>query len=277
MARIPPPKGDPDAPLRALLFDSWYDSYRGAVVMVRVMDGTLKKGDRIKFMATGRTYEVTEMGCFAPHATGASTELGPGEVGFRRRQHQDHRGHQDRRHDHHASTAPRPSPCPASAKSSRWCSPASSRPTPAEYENLRDALSKLHMNDSSFQFEPDTSDALGFGFRCGFLGLSAHGNHPGAAGARVRPGPDHDRAERRLSRLTTKTGETVRVDNPSKMPSRGDLERSKSRSSSSPCTCPPNTWARSSRCAKTAAASSSASTTPPRTTWSSPTRCRWRR
>src|SRR6185369_4063640 len=81
VARIPPPKGDPQAPLRALLFDSWYDSYRGAVVMLRVMEGTLKKGEKIVFMATGSIYEVTEIGAFTPHAT-ALEELGPGEVGF---------------------------------------------------------------------------------------------------------------------------------------------------------------------------------------------------
>src|SRR6185436_6274443 len=81
VARIPPPQGDPSAPLRALLFDSWYDSYRGAVVMLRVMEGTLKKGEKIQFMATGRAYEVTEIGAFTPHAT-ALEELGPGEVGF---------------------------------------------------------------------------------------------------------------------------------------------------------------------------------------------------
>ena len=79
--RVPPPVGDPNATLRALIYDSWYDSYRGAVVMVRIMDGTLKKGDRVKFMVTGRAYEVTEMGCFSPHPT-ALSELGPGEVGF---------------------------------------------------------------------------------------------------------------------------------------------------------------------------------------------------
>src|SRR5678816_2538026 len=80
-ARIPPPKGSADAPLRALVFDSWYDSYRGAVVMVRIKEGTLRKGDKVRFMATGRTHEVVEMGCFSPHATQLS-ELGPGEVGF---------------------------------------------------------------------------------------------------------------------------------------------------------------------------------------------------
>jgi GTP-binding protein LepA len=79
--RVPPPKGDPNATPRALIFDSWYDSYRGAVVMVRMMDGTLRKGQKVRFLATGRDYEITEMGVFSPHAT-AITELGPGEVGF---------------------------------------------------------------------------------------------------------------------------------------------------------------------------------------------------
>ncbi len=81
VARVPPPKGNPTGPMRALIFDSWYDSYRGAVVMVRVVDGTIRKGQKIRFMATGRDYELVEIGVFSPHAT-ALQEIGPGEVGF---------------------------------------------------------------------------------------------------------------------------------------------------------------------------------------------------
>jgi GTP-binding protein LepA len=221
VAHVPPPKGDPLAPLRALLFDSWYDSYRGAVVMVRVMDGTLKKGDRIKFMVTGRSYEVTEMGCFAPHPR-ALTELGPGEVGFLAANIKttgDTKIGDTITTLHGSATEPLPG--------FREIKPmvfAGFYPTDAaEYENLRDALSKLQMNDSSFQFEPDTSDALGFGFRCGFLGL-------------LHMEIIQERLEREygLDLITTapsvvyqahkKSGETVRVDNPSKMPSPGDLE-----------------------------------------------------
>jgi len=167
--RVPPPVGDPKAPLRALLFDSWYDSYRGAVIMLRVMDGTLKKGDRIKFMATGRYYDVTEMGCYNPHPI-AIDELGPGEVGFvaaNIKTTEDTKIGDTVTSYHHGATEPLPGFREVKPMVFAGIFPTDS----AEYENLRDALSKLHMNDSSFQFEPDTSDALGFGFRCGFLGL----------------------------------------------------------------------------------------------------------
>jgi GTP-binding protein LepA len=222
VARIPPPKGDPNAPLRALLFDSWYDSYRGAVIQLRVMEGTLRKGDRVKFMATGRTYDVTEMGCFTPHAT-AITELGPGEVGFvaaNIKTTEDTKIGDTVTTYHGAATEPLPG--------FREVKPmvfAGFFPTDAaEYENMRDALSKLHLNDSSFQFEPDTSDALGFGFRCGFLGLL----HMEIIQERLEREYDLDlitTAPSVVYHAYTKQGELVKVDNPSKMPSVGNLER----------------------------------------------------
>ncbi len=222
VARIPPPQGDPKAPLRALLFDSWYDSYRGAVIQLRVMEGTLKKGDRMKFMATGRTYDVTEIGCFAPHAV-AIGELGPGEVGFvaaNIKTTEDTKIGDTITTFHGAATDPLPG--------FREVKPmvfAGFFPTDAaEYENMRDALSKLHLNDSSFQFEPDTSDALGFGFRCGFLGLL----HMEIIQERLEREYDLDlitTAPSVVYNAYTKTGDLVRVDNPSKMPSVGALER----------------------------------------------------
>jgi GTP-binding protein LepA len=222
VARIPPPTGDANAPLRALLYDSWYDSYRGAVIQLRVMDGTLRKGDRIQFMATGRTFDVTEMGCFSPHPV-AINELGPGEVGFvaaNIKTTEDTKIGDTVTTFHGAATEPLPG--------FREVKPmvfAGFFPTdPADYESMRDALSKLRLNDSSFQFEPDTSDALGFGFRCGFLGLL----HMEIIQERLEREYDLDlitTAPSVVYHAFTKTGELVRVDNPSKMPAVGNLER----------------------------------------------------
>jgi GTP-binding protein LepA len=221
VARIPPPKGDPSAPLKALLFDSWYDSYRGAVIMVRVMEGTLRKGDRMKFMATGRTYDVTEIGCFAPHPS-ALTELGPGEVGFvsaNIKSTEDTKIGDTVTLLHNLASEPLPGFREIKPMVFAGIFPTDS----ADYESLRDALSKLHLNDASFQFEPDTSDALGFGFRCGFLGLL----HMEIVQERLEREYDLDlitTAPSVVYMAHTKTGETVRVDNPSKMPPVGDIE-----------------------------------------------------
>jgi GTP-binding protein LepA len=219
--RIPAPKGDAKEPLRALIFDSWYDSYRGAMVMVRVVDGTLRLGDKIRLLATGRVYEVTEMGCFTPHAT-RITELGPGEVGFLAG---NMKSVEDTKIGDTVTTAV--NPATEALPGFKEVKPmvfAGFFPTDsAQYEELRDALGKLHLNDASFQFEPDTSDALGFGFRCGFLGL-------------LHMEIIQERLEREYSQelittapsvvyyATTKIGERVRVDNPSKMPNPSDIE-----------------------------------------------------
>jgi GTP-binding protein LepA len=219
--QIPPPQGDPKAPLRALLFDSWYDSYRGAVVMVRVMEGTLRKGDRVKFMATKSVYEVTEIGCFAPHAS-ALTELGPGEVGFLAaniKSTEDTKIGDTVTSLHGGATEPLPGFREIKPMVFAGIFPTDS----ADYESLRDALNKLHLNDASFQFEPDTSDALGFGFRCGFLGLL----HMEIVQERLEREYDLDlitTAPSVVYLAHTKTGETVRVDNPSKMPEVGNIE-----------------------------------------------------
>jgi GTP-binding protein LepA len=167
--RVPPPKGEPTAPLRALIFDSWYDSYRGAVVMVRVVEGTIRKGQKIRFMATGRDYELTEMGVFSPHAA-PLTELGPGEVGFVAA---NIKSVVDTKIGDTITDAVHPAALALPGfKDVKPMVFAGVFPTDsAAYEDLRDALSKLHMNDAAFVFEPDTSEALGFGFRCGFLGL----------------------------------------------------------------------------------------------------------
>ncbi len=167
--RVPAPKGDPSATPRALIFDSWYDSYRGAVVMVRVIDGTIRKGQKVRFMATGRDYELTEIGVFSPHPT-PLTEIGPGEVGFLAA---NIKSVVDTKIGDTVTDAVHPATVALPGfKEVKPMVFAGVFPTDsAQYEDLRDALSKLHMNDAAFVFEPDTSEALGFGFRCGFLGL----------------------------------------------------------------------------------------------------------
>jgi GTP-binding protein LepA len=190
--------------------------------MVRVKEGVLRKGDKIRFLATGRTYEVVELGCFSPHAS-PLTELGPGEVGFVAA---NIKSVHDTKIGDTVTTAVRGSTdALAGFKEVKPMVFAGIFPTDsAAYEDLRDALAKLHMNDASFQFEPDTSEALGFGFRCGFLGLL----HMEIIQERLE-------REYNLDLITTapsvvyhaykKTGEMVRVENPSKLPGVGDLER----------------------------------------------------
>jgi GTP-binding protein LepA len=221
VTRMPPPKGDPDAPLRALVFDSWYDSYRGAVVMVRVIDGMLRPGDKVMFMATGRSYEVTEIGCFGPNPV-ALKDLGPGEVGFLAAAI---KSTEDTKIGDTVTLAKKSASTPLPGfKEVKPMVFAGLFPTDsAKYEDLRDALSKLHMNDSSFQFEPDTSDALGFGFRCGFLGLL----HMEIIQERLEREYDIDLITTAPSvsyRVLNSKGELVIVDNPSKMPPVGEIE-----------------------------------------------------
>src|SRR5215218_9437248 len=166
---IPPPQGDPAAPLKALLFDSWYDPYRGVVCMVRVVDGTLRKGDKILFMASGRAYEIDELGVFSPKPTPVE-ELSVGEAGFF------YAGIKDLIQAQIGDTITHASrPTTAAYPGFKEVKPvvfAGLYPVTADdYEGLRDAVEKLRLNDASFSFEPESSGALGFGFRCGFLGL----------------------------------------------------------------------------------------------------------
>ncbi len=176
--KVPHPKErNPGGPLRALIFDSWYDSYRGAVVMVRVIDGTLKKGQKVRFLATGRDYEITEMGVFTPHPVSLD-EVGPGEVAFLagniRSVHDTKIG--DTITDAKAAAAAASAgtkiePLPGFKEVKPMVFAGIFPTDTAQYPDLREALEKLQMNDAAFVFEPDTSEALGFGFRCGFLGL----------------------------------------------------------------------------------------------------------
>ncbi len=222
VARIPAPKGDPNAPLRALIFDSWYDSYRGAVVNVRVFEGTLRAGDTIQFMSTGRKFEVTYLGCFSPHPTELQ-EIGPGEVGFMAasvKSTEDTRIGDTITHVSRAATEPLPGFQEVKPMVFAGVFPTDS----ADYEDLRDALSKLHLNDASFQFEPDTSEALGFGFRCGFLGML----HMEIVQERLEREYDLDlitTAPSVVYRAHTADGGVRIVDNPSKLPPAGELQR----------------------------------------------------
>ena len=169
VAYIPPPEGSADAPLRALIFDSYFDPYKGVIANVRVKEGTIKKGMKLKLMATGKTFDVTDVGCFRPQPvdTGA---LGTGEVGFIAGALKDVR---DVRVGDTVTTAEHPAkealPGYRGVTPMVFCGlyPEDSK----DYDNLREALEKLQLNDAALVFEPETSIALGFGFRCGFLGL----------------------------------------------------------------------------------------------------------
>jgi GTP-binding protein LepA len=222
VAKVPPPKGDPEAALRALIFDSWYDSYRGAVVMVRVVDGAIKKGDKIRFFATKSDYEVIELGSFQPFAVPLE-EIRTGEVGFLAgniRSVHDTKVGDTVTHTAKPTTHPLPGFKDVKPMVFAGVFPTDS----ADYPSLRDALDKLHMNDAAFSFEPDSSEALGFGFRCGFLGL-------------LHMEIIQERLEREfgLDLITTapsvvydvyKTdGSMVRVENPAKLPSPQYIDR----------------------------------------------------
>ena len=169
VAYIPSPEGSADAPLRALIFDSYFDPYKGVIANVRVKEGTIKKGMKLKLMATGKTFDVTDVGCFRPQPvdTGA---LGTGEVGFIAGALKDVR---DVRVGDTVTTAEHPAkealPGYRGVTPMVFCGlyPEDSK----DYDNLREALEKLQLNDAALVFEPETSIALGFGFRCGFLGL----------------------------------------------------------------------------------------------------------
>jgi GTP-binding protein LepA len=166
---IPPPVGDANAPLKALVFDSWFDPYLGVVIQVRVMDGTVKKGDRIRLLQATRDYDVTKLGVFRPGPVEVAS-LGPGEVGFVAAAIKDIA--EAKVGDTLTLAA---DPCAEALPGFKVVKPmvfAGIYPIDsADYEQLRDAIEKLKLNDSSFSSEPETSTALGFGFRCGFLGL----------------------------------------------------------------------------------------------------------
>jgi GTP-binding protein LepA len=220
--QFPPPRGSPDGPLRALIIDSWFDPYHGVVVMARVFDGALRKGARIRMMSSGRSFEVTRLGVFAPGPVEVM-ELGAGEVGFLMAGIKEVT---ETRIGDTITTEDEPAAEPLSRfKPMKPMVFSGLYPTDAgQYQALRDALDKLRLNDSSFTFEPETSQALGFGFRCGFLGL-------------LHMDIVRERLEREfgLSLITTAAtvvyqivtlkGETLYIDNPVKLPPESDIER----------------------------------------------------
>ncbi|MFT3921537.1 MAG: translation elongation factor 4 [Myxococcales bacterium] len=213
--RVPPPKGKGEESLRALVFDSWYDPYRGAVVMVRVVDGGIKVGQRIRMMSTKADYEVNELGVFAPFAR-AVTELGPGEVGFVACSI---KSVHDTKVGDTLTDMRKPATEPLSGfKDVKPMVFAGIYPTETDkYTELRDALEKLHLNDAAFVFEPDTSAALGFGYRCGFLGLL----HMDVVQERLEREYNLDlitTAPSVVYRVVTNKGEELWVENPSKLP-----------------------------------------------------------
>jgi GTP-binding protein LepA len=169
VTRLPPPRGDRDATLKALLVDSWYDSYLGVIVLVRIIDGVLKKGDRIRMMGTGAAYEIDRVGVFTPKLLNVQ-ELGPGEIGFLTasiKEVADTRVGDTITDDRKPVSEALPGFRPAIPVVFCGLFPVDA----AQFEDLRAAMGKLRLNDASFSYEMETSAALGFGFRCGFLGL----------------------------------------------------------------------------------------------------------
>ncbi|PTM59506.1 translation elongation factor 4 [Desmospora activa] len=167
--KVPPPVGDPNAPLKALIYDSLFDAYKGVITYIRVVDGTIKKGMKVRMMATGKEFEVTEVGVFAPKPI-LKDELSVGEVGF---MVASIKNVKDTRVGDTITDAsnPAPAPLPGYRKINPMVFCGMYPVESSDYDDLREALEKLELNDASLRYEPETSGALGFGFRCGFLGL----------------------------------------------------------------------------------------------------------
>ena len=219
--RLPPPRGSQDAPLKALIFDSWYDPYRGVVIVVRVIDGTLKPGMRIRLMAEGQDYDAEQLGIFSPKAV-VVDELTVGEVGFLVA---NIKKISDAKIGDTITETARPASEPFPGfKELKPMVFAGLYPVEGhEYPELRDALEKLRLNDASFFYEPETSVALGFGFRCGFLGLL----HMEIVQERLEREFDTDlvtTAPGVLYRVTTTDGQVQDIDSPAKLPDAGRIK-----------------------------------------------------
>ncbi len=218
---FPPPKGDAQAPLKALLFDSWFDAYQGVIVQVRVVDGVIKKGTKIQFMQTGAIYEVTDLGVYSPFQK-KLTELRAGSVGW---VSANVKSLADAKIGDTLTEASRPAAeaLPGFEIVKPMVFSGLFPTDSADYENLREALRKLQLNDSALSFEPETSLALGFGFRCGYLGL-------------LHMEIVQERLEREFNlaiittaptvvyRVQLSSGEFIEIDNPAKFPNPGETD-----------------------------------------------------
>ncbi|HEV8143702.1 MAG TPA: translation elongation factor 4 [Methylomirabilota bacterium] len=221
VARIPPPTGNPDAPLKALVFDSFYDSYQGVVVYIRVFDGHVREGMRVLFMSNGQSYQVQQVGVFSPDMRPVE-ELSTGQVGYITAAI---KRVADAKVGETITEAARPTaePFPGYRDAKPMVFSGLFPIEDTEYETLRDALEKLRLNDPAFTFEPETSLALGYGFRCGFLGM----RHMEIVQERLEREFDLSLIVTAPSvqyRILTTAGELLEIDNPSKLPTPDRIE-----------------------------------------------------
>ena len=222
VANFPPPRGEGQAPLRGLVFDSWFDPYHGAVILLRVFEGSVSRGEPIRLLSTGGVFEVSRLGVFAPGPVEVKS-LGPGEVGFLMASIKNIR---EARIGDTVTGHERPAREPlAGFRPLKPMVFSGLYPTDSgQYQALRTALEKLSLNDSSFTFEAETSQALGFGFRCGFLGLL----HLDIVRERVEREFDLElitTAPTVVYRVTTRKGEALAIDNPVAFPNEAEVER----------------------------------------------------
>ena len=227
VAKVPPPRGKADAPLRAMIIDSWFDAYVGVVMLVRVVDGRLQKGERIRMMATGAAYEANSLGVFTP-AQQPREALEAGEVGYVIAGIKELKAAKvgdtitlEKKLPNNLGPASEPLPGFKEIQPQVF---AGLYPTEAnQYDALRDSLEKLQLNDASLHFEPEVSQALGFGFRCGFLGLL----HMEIVQERLEREFDQDlitTAPSVVYEVQKADGEVIQVENPSKMPDQGRIQ-----------------------------------------------------
>src|SRR5215210_8919292 len=222
VTRLPPPDGDPAAPLKALIFDSWYDSYRGVVIVVRVLEGTIRNNTKVTLMQTKQDHEVESLGVFSPKAIPVD-QLGPGEVGFIAcgiKVVSDAQIGDTVTDTHRPTLEPFPGFKELKPMVFAGLYPVESH----QYAELRESLEKLRLNDASFFYEPETSAALGFGFRCGFLGLL----HMEIVQERLEREYNMDlitTAPGVLYRVTTTDGVMQEIDSPSKLPDAGRITK----------------------------------------------------